>query len=135
MKPTAPNAPERPSWWRDPWALSSIGTGVVAVGVGVGFAVASNQARDDARSPRTMTYSEYTGLWDTAVRRRAIAVTSLIGGGVLLVAGAVRLVLLHRRDPEEDPKGRQVSGIAGPQTNLSLAAGAGVAALIWEGTY
>ena len=106
-------APERPSWWKDPWALSSIGVGAAALAVGVGFFITSNQARDDATSMRTTNYFEYTRLWDEAGQRRTIAVTSLIGGAALVAAGAIRLVIRTTTSPASlsfrgDPRGAAV---------------------------
>jgi hypothetical protein len=113
------NATERPRWWKDPWALSSIGVGGAALAVGVGFAVASNQTRDEATSARTTNYFEFTRLWNEAGQRRTIAIASLIGGAALVAVGVVRLVFRTTVSPAV----------------LSFHAGPGGGAVIWEVGY
>ncbi len=106
-----PPAPvtDHPIWWRDPWAALSIGAGVAALGVGVGFEIASGQAQDDARSMRNNNYAAFQRLWESAEQRRTIAVTATLGGVVLLAAGGARLILLHRRERASDPSNGAVS--------------------------
>lgn len=105
---TAPTTPppvaaaERPRWWRDPWAATALGAGVVALGIGVGFAVASDRARDEAESPSTTSYPAFARRWTTAENRRTVAITSLVTAAVLLAGGGARLAIVHRRARARD---------------------------------
>jgi tetratricopeptide (TPR) repeat protein len=116
--PSAP-APERPIWWHDLLATSSLTAGVVALGFGTGFLIASNQARDEAGSK---PYPEYSGVWESAQHRRAISVALFGAGTMLLAAGSARLVFLHLRD-------RQARSA---HASLSLIPAPGGGTLTWE---
>ncbi len=84
------------------WVIPAIvgGVGVVALGVGVGFGVASIGTRDDAvalGSPGACTdqssasCAAYRDKWDLASSQKTIAMVSGIGGGVLIGAAAAIL--------------------------------------------
>jgi len=86
--------PAPPRWSRDPWGLGLTGAGVAAVGVGIGFLVASEIARGDAASANN--YPAYYGHWSTADTRFDVAVAALAIGGALVAAGVSRFVLVRR---------------------------------------
>jgi len=92
--PPAPPPPP-PKWWRDPWGLAATGAGVVALGVGVGFWIASDAARDDANIAPDLP--AYMNQWSTAAFRRDVGVVSLVAGGALAAAGVARFVQVRRR--------------------------------------
>ena len=119
------SAPDQRDWWRDPWAALSIGTGIAALATGVGFEIASANARDDARALRPKSYPEFDRLWESAQQRRLIAVTTVAGGAALLVAGGVRLIVLHRRSLAVEP----------PRNGLSFVPTHGGGTLTWRGGF
>jgi hypothetical protein len=98
--------------------------GVAALGVAVGFELASRQARERAQSEPTER--QYDPVWSLAQQRRQIAVASLVGGAVLLAAGGARLLVLRGQTAAE-PSARQA------RPRLSVSVGRGVATLIWQG--
>jgi hypothetical protein len=86
--------PAPPRWSRDPWGLGLTGAGVAAVGVGIGFLVASEIARGDAASANN--YPAYYSHWSTGDTRFDVAVAGLAIGGALVAAGVSRFVLVRR---------------------------------------
>jgi hypothetical protein len=123
--PTALPMPEHPAWWHDLVAASSLGAGVVALGFGTGFAIASNRARDQATSASTTTYFEFARLWESAQQRRAIAVTFFGAGTIFLAAGGARLIYLHRRERTA----------ATARAGLSWLPAPGGGTLVWESRF
>jgi tetratricopeptide (TPR) repeat protein len=123
--PAALPIPEHPAWWHDLIAASSLGAGVVALGFGTGFAIASNRVRDQAKSARTTTYFEFSRLWETAQQRRAIAVTCFGAGAIFLAAGGARLVYLHRRERTAETARAGLSWLPAP----------GGGTLMWESRF
>ena len=94
--------------WRDPWGLGSLGAGVAALGVGVGFAMASRRAQDDANAAATSgTYPEFTRFQDRAGTRHDIATVAFVAGGALATIGLIRLVYVLRRDADADSESAQ----------------------------
>jgi hypothetical protein len=90
--PSPPPTP--PRWSRDPWGLGLSGAGVVAVGVGIGFLIASEIARGDAGA--ATSYPAYDSHWSTAGTRLDTAVGALAIGGALVAAGVGRFLLVRR---------------------------------------
>lgn len=128
-----PPPPKEPSdWWRDPWALSAAGAGVVALGVGVAALVASERAADEAQSPRTTSYREFDRLWSQAAERRTIAAVALATGAGLLAAGGARALWLYRSRPDQPvarpPLSLEIAPASGATRSLSLS-------LSWEGRF
>ncbi len=97
-KPAPP--PPAPRWWLDPVGLAATGAGVVALGIGVGFLVASGAAQDDAAA--ALDRPEYDRRWQTAESRRAIAVGALVTGAVVTAAGITRFALVRRQASKRD---------------------------------
>jgi len=95
--PPAPRPPPAapPSWWRDPWALSAATLGVAALGVGVGFWMASSGSVDDAN--RATTLPDYDRLWATAESRRTVSTVALTTGATLLIAAGARFAIVRRQ--------------------------------------
>jgi hypothetical protein len=125
--PAAPARPERRPFWLDPPGLVAAGAGVAALGVGIGYWVASNRSLDEAGSRDTPNVLVYDRLYDTAVDRRAIAIVALATGAAALAGGLVRLVYVRHREVP--------TGATGPAASLALAPTAGGAALLWQGRY
>jgi len=75
-------------FYKDPLGVSFAVGGLVAVGVGVGFYVASS-SDVDAAADATL-YSEHARLIDRAEQRRTFALVGLGAGTALLVGAAVR---------------------------------------------
>lgn len=97
--PPAPPPPP-PRWWRDPLGIGATGAGVVALGVGLGFWIASNVAQDDAGAATSRP--EYDSRWSTAETRRSVAVGAIVTGAVLTAAGVARFVLVRRQAARRD---------------------------------
>jgi hypothetical protein len=93
--PASPPARPRPArWWRDPWGLSLSATGLVAMGIGVGWFVAAEVARSDAQG--TTTYADYSARWSVAESRQDVAVVAWIVGGAALIAAGARFAIVRR---------------------------------------
>ena len=123
----SPAQPERRPFWLDPPGLLAAGAGVAALGVGIGYWVASNRALDQAGSRETPNVLVYDRLHDTAVDRRAIAIAALATGAAALAGGVARLAYVRHRE---------VTAAAGaPAPSLALAPTAGGATLLWQGRY
>jgi tetratricopeptide (TPR) repeat protein len=95
--PRQPPPPPPPPilWWRDPVGLGLTGAGVVGIGVGVGFMVASTAARHDAE--RAPAYDPYDQRWSTAESRWNVGVGTLALGTALTAVGVARFVMVRRR--------------------------------------
>jgi hypothetical protein len=98
--PPRPPPPPPPRWWRDPFGLAAVGAGVIGIGVGIGFLIASGSAENAAEASGTRP--EYASAWSTAQSRQSTGIAALVVGGALVGAGAARLVLLHRRTIRRD---------------------------------
>lgn len=121
----APPADEPRLWWRDPWALTSTGLGVVALGIGAAAWLSSDRYVDQAQSARTTTLDSYDRLWDLATNRRRLAIAGLAGGAGLIAAGAARALWVYRHQRAADTAGR-----------LSFWPGTdGGGTLMWEGRF
>jgi tetratricopeptide (TPR) repeat protein len=94
-------------WYTDPIALSLLGAGAVASGVGAGFLVSAQSASN--RSKTAPDYPTAQSLKHTAEQRGTIGMVSTIGGGALLAGGVVWIVL-HRDTRER----RAVTGWLAP---------------------
>ena len=94
-------------WYSDPIALSLLGAGAVASGVGVGFLVSAQSA--SSKSKTAPDYPTAQSLKHTAEQRGTIGMVSTIGGGALLAGGVVWIVL-HRDTRER----RAVTGWLSP---------------------
>ncbi|HEY8923111.1 MAG TPA: hypothetical protein VIU64_01950, partial [Polyangia bacterium] len=127
VPPPAPARPERGPFWLDPPGLLATGAGVVALGVGIGYWVASNRSLDQASSRETPNVLVYDRLHDTAVDRRAIAIAALGTGAAALAGGLARLAYVRHREI--------TAGAAAPAASLALAPTSGGAALLWQGRY
>jgi hypothetical protein len=92
--PPPPPKPAPVRWSHDPWGLALTGTGVVALGVGVGYLLAAEMARSDAEN--TTSYAAYASRWSTASTRADVALTALAVGAALTAAGVTRFVLVRR---------------------------------------
>jgi hypothetical protein len=94
-QPLPPPPPRPPRWWLDPWALGTSAAGVVGLGVGVGFLLASNMARDEAGAAGSL--AEFDRDWSTAESRRNVAVVAIVVGTSLVAVGVARFVLVRRQ--------------------------------------
>jgi tetratricopeptide (TPR) repeat protein len=90
--PPAPPPPP-PPWTHDRWGAVLLGAGVVGLGVGTAFLVASFSALPDAGA---MHKADYDARRATAESRHAIAVVGLVGGGALAAAGVARYAWVRR---------------------------------------
>ena len=91
--PEAPPVEGGRRWYTDPIALSLLGAGAVAGGVGVGFLVSAQSSSN--KSKTAPDYPTAQSLKHTAEQRGTIGMVSTIGGGALLAGGVVWIVL-HR---------------------------------------
>ena len=123
----APARTERRPFWLDPPGLVAAGAGVAALGVGIGYWVASNHSLDQASSRETPNVLVYDRLHDTAVDRRTIAIVALAAGGAALVGGLARLAYVRPREV--------TATATSPAASLALAPTSGGAALLWQGRY
>jgi hypothetical protein len=89
-----PPKPAPPRWSRDPWGLALTGTGVVALGIGIGYLLAAEGARSEAEG--APTYPAYQSHWSTAATRLDVAIGALAIGAALTATGVTRLVLVRR---------------------------------------
>jgi len=123
--PPAP-PPPRPAWWRDPWGAAALGTGVVALAVGAGFAVAASHAWDQAHAPRTRLAPDFDRLSADYERDYKIGVVSLAAGAAFCAAGATRLAIVRHRERVEEER---------PHASLSVDPLPRGAALSWRGSF
>lgn len=119
-------APDRPRWWLDPVGLAATGAGVVALGVGAGFIIASNDALDRANSPSTPSHDEYVRLYDLAERRRTMGIIATIGGATAVAGGLAWIALVRHRALAAD---------RGAPTLLTFTPSGTGATLLWQGSY
>jgi hypothetical protein len=89
-----PPKPAPPRWSRDPRGLALTGTGVVALGIGLGYLVAAESARSDAGN--APSYSAYQSHWSTAGARLDVAIGALAIGAALTSTGVARFLLVRR---------------------------------------
>ena len=94
-----PPKPAPPRWTRDPWGLALTGTGVVALGVGLGYLLAAESARGDAEN--APTYAVYASHWSTAGARLDVAIGALAIGAALTATGVARFLLVRRQARNE----------------------------------
>jgi hypothetical protein len=97
-----PPTPPRPTprrWTHDPWGLALTGTGVAALGIGLGYLVAAASAHSDATD--AATYASYQSLWSTAGTRLDVAVGALAIGAALSATGVTRFLLVRRQARNE----------------------------------
>jgi hypothetical protein len=102
VAPPAGPSPPRPAprrWTHDPWGLALTGTGVAALGIGLGYLVAAASARSDAN--HAATYASYQNLWSTAGTRLDVAVGALAIGAALSTTGVTRFLLVRRQARNE----------------------------------
>ena len=94
--PAAPPAPPPapPRWSRDPWGLGLTSVGVVALGIGIGYLVAAENARSDAEN--APTYAAYVSHWSTAGARLDVAIGALAIGAALTATGVARFLVVRR---------------------------------------
>lgn len=85
---------EQRAWWSDTLGVTLLTSGVVGLGVGVGFAVSARTAAyDTSQAGDTDTWSDARDRWQ---RDRIIAGVALGAGTVLVVSGVLRLSLRDR---------------------------------------
>lgn len=104
--PPASDAPTERRWYKDPVALSLLGAGVVAGGVGTGFLVSAQSASNSSKN--ASDYQTTESQKHTAEQRGKIGLATTIGGGALLAGGVVWIVM-HRRGQAPD-ESRGVTG-------------------------
>jgi hypothetical protein len=90
-----PPKPAPPRWTRDPWGLALTGSGVVALGVGLGYLLAAESARGDAEN--APIYATYASHWSTAGARLDVAIGALAIGAALTATGVGRFLLVRRQ--------------------------------------
>jgi tetratricopeptide (TPR) repeat protein len=95
--PLADTGPEPRVWYRDPITLTLVGSGALAVSVGVGFLASARSA--DSAFKSAGDYSAAQSLSDKAKSRQKIGLITSGVGGALLVGGVV-WIFTHR-DPTE----------------------------------
>jgi hypothetical protein len=92
--PPPPPKPAPARWSRDPWGLGLTAAGIVALGVGVGYLVAAESAKNDAEG--TSSYAAYVSRWSTAGTRLDVAIGALAIGGALVATGVGRFLIVRR---------------------------------------
>jgi hypothetical protein len=109
-RPTPPPpAPEGPSWYSDGLGLSLLGGGAALVAGGVGlFAYGTSQA-NSAHSLKEVEFSsQYSGAGST----RTIGLALGVAGGLAMVGGITRLLLVSGDSAEQD-KGTRAAIVPG----------------------
>ncbi len=100
-------SPPVPAWYRDPLGGALVGVGAAALGVGGGL---YGQARVDARAAdratNVVTYGERI---DRAAVLSRAGVVTLVAGGVLVTAGAVRWILVARARKKQSAGGERLT--------------------------
>lgn len=86
----------KPAWYKDPVGGALTASGVVGLGLGLGFYVSGRSANSDAES--TDSAAEFARLKDRAQSRGRIGYVGMVAGSALLAGGIVWYVL--------DPMGR-----------------------------
>lgn len=96
-RPAPPPPPSAP-WWHDRAGAALLGAGIVGLGVGTGFLVASFSARpaDDAGEAGA-PYDDFSQRAAKADQRLTIAVVSLAAGGALAAGGIARYAWVRHR--------------------------------------
>ncbi len=94
--PVAP--PRGRAWYRDPVALTLLGTGLVAGGVGAGLLVSARSLNSDSRDANTI--DEARRLGDQARSRGNLGLITAGAGGALLIGGIVWIVLSPHADEQ-----------------------------------
>jgi tetratricopeptide (TPR) repeat protein len=95
----APGPPPHTALWPAGWA--TLGAGVVAAGVGIGFGVASTSAEEDHKAATTGAEKKRTA--DDAESAATMANVMYATGGVLVAAGVTMLIIDARREPTGHP--------------------------------
>jgi hypothetical protein len=93
-----PPPPASRAWYKDPVALTLVGSGIVATGVGGGF-LYSARSKDKA-IPNAANYKEAMDLSEQAKSRQTIGLITASAGGALIVGGVVWIVM-HRGSGEQ----------------------------------
>ena len=98
----APVEPSRAgrSWYQDPVALSLVGGGLVATGVGAGLLVSASSLDSSVKTART--YNEAKANADKAKSRGNLGLIATGVGGGLVVAGLV-WIAIHGDSDEQHP--------------------------------
>jgi tetratricopeptide (TPR) repeat protein len=99
--PETPRQTDRPAgraWYRDPIALTLVGSGVVGVSVGAAFLVSASSTHSDFMN--ATTYDEAQTLLDQARSRQKIGFIAT-GVGAALLAGGVVWIFTHRDSAEQ----------------------------------
>jgi len=117
LPPPPPPASPPPPWYREPLGAALLGAGVIGLGVGTGFLIASSSAEDDAA--RATTYPEYKRSWDSAASRRDVAVVALVAGGALTGAALYRYLRAWQHEREHgNERAREPDAHATPKPAL-----------------
>jgi tetratricopeptide (TPR) repeat protein len=95
----APVPDDRRAWWKDPIGGALVGTGAVALGVGVTFWILSSSSEKDAQAADT--YQDYKDHIEKAQSRRTIAIASLVAGTALVGGGVARYLMLPKARGKE----------------------------------
>lgn len=102
VEPRAPAVTEPPpaarTWYKDPVAVSLLGAGLAASGVGTAVLISAKSL--DNSAPGAATHDEATSRVDRAKSRGKIGLVTTAAGGALLVGGVV-WIFLHRDTPEQ----------------------------------
>jgi tetratricopeptide (TPR) repeat protein len=105
------------AWYKDPIALTLVGSGIAATGAGVAFLVSAKSAHDDY--VKAGSYADAQASLDRARSRQKIGYITA-GAGAALVVGGVVWIITHR-DPDER---RAVTGWFAPGGGGLAVAGA-----------
>ena len=109
--PETPQVEAVRRWYTDPIALSLLGAGAVAGGVGTGFLVSAQSASNQSKT--AADYPTSVSLKHTAEQRGKVGLISTIAGGALLTGGAVWIVLHRDTRERRTVTGWLVSGGGG----------------------
>jgi tetratricopeptide (TPR) repeat protein len=93
-QPIASVQREDRAWWGDGIGMTLLTTGVISLGVGVGFAVSAQAAADDTNLAVDTT--QWSAAYERWSRDRLIAGVALGAGATLVVSGVLRLSLRDR---------------------------------------
>lgn len=115
-----------PPWWRDPWGVATLATGLATAAVGGGFLLASERSWDAAHAPTVHVSTDFDRLIAQYQQRHTVGIVTLAAGGALCAAAIVRFAYVRHRNATADER---------TQAQLALQPLPGGGALSWRSDF